>query len=142
MWKSKGWILQSCYKRTLTTFCTRERRTQKAFRMNVLSLIQLHSSTFLDQHLSLSTNCGTTQNKYELLASNIRRTLFRVLRAIEISKQNRMSDTALFDNSDTKANLIIFMMRSRILSRVSCLRFQKVMLKTESIDKISELIFI
>ena len=45
-----GQILQSCYKGTLRTFCTRERRAPKAFRMNVLSRntcnSQLHSGEF------------------------------------------------------------------------------------------------
>jgi hypothetical protein len=39
LWKSHLIVLQRCYNRTLRTLCTRERRTQKAFSMNVLSLI-------------------------------------------------------------------------------------------------------
>ena|SRR5215203_3179509 len=39
-----GQILQSCYKHTLRTFCTRERRAPKAFRMNMLSRIHVQLS--------------------------------------------------------------------------------------------------
>jgi hypothetical protein len=38
MWKSTLMILQSCYKRTFTTFCTRQRRTQNSFYVNELTL--------------------------------------------------------------------------------------------------------
>lgn len=37
MWKSTLMILQSCYKRTFTTFCTHERRRQKPFFNNHLT---------------------------------------------------------------------------------------------------------
>ena len=40
LWKSWGIFLQSCYKRALTTFCTRERRDEKPLRLNVLVLSQ------------------------------------------------------------------------------------------------------
>ena len=44
LWKSWCGVLQSCYKCTLTTLCTRERRSRKALPMNVLSLQQCQRS--------------------------------------------------------------------------------------------------
>lgn len=80
-------VLQSCYKRVLTTLCTRERRDRKPLRLNVLvsnmRLASLGPSVTLKNtesdagNHSASTNCGTIENKYELVAPNIRRTLFQ-----------------------------------------------------------------
>jgi hypothetical protein len=96
LWKSHTRVLQSCYKRTLTTFCTRERRDKKPFRMNVLTLRTETIDRRMVQHQSVamrmqeteqivvhvlslddrSTNCGTTKKEYEAIAPNRRRTLF------------------------------------------------------------------
>src|SRR6185369_5635961 len=86
--KTDDRVLQSWYKRTLRTLCTRERRAQKAFQMNVLTL---HSSLVVCDICQLvhrfcerATNCRTTKNKHELVAPNIRRTVFGVRNCIQI----------------------------------------------------------
>lgn len=87
-----------------------------------------------------STNCRTRQNKYELVAPNIRRSVFGVLSALEFSKEIRQSRFDVWHTYDTKSHFMIWVKWSCILTRKSCLRFQKVMLKMRSIRKISELI--
>ena len=38
MWKSTQLFFQSCYNRAFTTFCTRERHSQKSLRSNGLTI--------------------------------------------------------------------------------------------------------
>lgn len=45
--------------------------------------------------LKRATNCRTTENKYELVAPNIRRSVFGVLRALEFSKEFERLSTML-----------------------------------------------
>jgi len=81
LWKSWCGVLQSCYKRTLRTLCTHERRAQKPFEMKRLSrktIRTLSNSCCWSTHFFLRpTNCGTNKNKYEVVAPNIRRTVFQ-----------------------------------------------------------------
>ena len=99
LWKLDTRLLQSCYKRILRTLCTRERRAEKALRMNVLTLLQATDLRRVVQPKNVvkvmqetcdrsvnksrvlcfadrSTNCGTNENRYAPLAPNRRRTLF------------------------------------------------------------------
>jgi len=92
MWKSQWLVLQSCYKRAVTTFCTRQRRASKPLRANtwVVCAIQISTlvqfpmscspnSEYLFVHASKnegSTNCGPKEKRLECVARNRRRTLF------------------------------------------------------------------
>jgi len=60
--------------------------------------------------------------------------------ALEFSRENRVSPNVRCDNSDTKANLMMSVMRSRILSCLNCLRLQEVKLKYRWTAKFQRLI--
>ena len=86
------------------------------------------------------TNCRTKKNKYDLVAPNIRRTVFGVRNCIQILQWNRMSLRWAGDNSDTQNIRFKWVIWSRILSFKRRLRNLKVTLVSRSIGKKLELI--
>ena len=56
MWKSPRLVLQSCYKRAVTTFCTRQRRASKPLRANTWVVCAIQISTLVQFPMSCSPN--------------------------------------------------------------------------------------